>query len=78
MVRYVDSAPFSMDLTAALNYNKVFEFGVAYRLDEGFGGFAIFNLTDSFDVGYAYEAPLSSALNNTDNGTHELFLKLGL
>jgi len=78
MVRYVDSAPFSMDLTAALNYNKVFEFGVAYRLDEGFGGFAIFNLTDSFDVGYAYEASLSSALNNTDNGTHELFLKLGL
>lgn len=78
MLRHVESAPLSIDLTAALNYNEIFEFGAAYRLEEGFGGFILFNFANSFDVGYAYEAPMSSALNNTNNGTHEVFLRLGL
>ncbi|MBD0779934.1 type IX secretion system membrane protein PorP/SprF [Maribacter sp. ANRC-HE7] len=78
MIRYVESAPVSIDLTTALRYNEIIEFGVAYRLDEGFAGFFLFNLANSFDIGYAYEAPLSSSLNNTNNGTHELFLKLSL
>lgn len=78
MVRYIESAPLSIDLTAALNYKELLEFGAAYRLNEGFSGFFLFNLANSFDVGYAYEVPLQSALNNTNNGTHELFLKLKL
>lgn len=78
MIRYIESAPLSVDLTVALNYNELVELGIAYRLDEGFAGFFIFNLANSFDVGYAYEFPIASALNNTNNGTHELFLKLSL
>tara|TARA_R110002049_G_scaffold272291_1_gene449774 strand:- start:6203 stop:6991 length:789 start_codon:yes stop_codon:yes gene_type:complete len=78
MVRYIESAPISVDLTVALNYNEIIDFGAAYRLEEGFAGFFMFNLANSFDLGYAYEIPLSSVLNNTNNGTHELFLKLRL
>ncbi len=78
MLRYVESAPLSWDLTIALNYSEIVEFGAAYRLDEGFVGFLLFDLANSFKVGYAYEASMQSALNNTNNGTHEIFLKLSL
>jgi type IX secretion system PorP/SprF family membrane protein len=78
MIRYIENAPWSIDLTTALNYKQLLELGVGYRLEEGVAGFCIFNLSNSFRIGYAYEAPLSSLLNNTSNGTHELFLKLQL
>lgn len=78
MLRYIESAPVSWDLTMALNYSEIMEFGAAYRLDEGFGGFLILNVVNSLKVGYAYEASIQSALNNTNNGTHEIMLKLSL
>ncbi|WP_339840220.1 type IX secretion system membrane protein PorP/SprF [uncultured Maribacter sp.] len=78
MIRYVESAPLSIDLTIALRFNEIFELGAAYRLDEGFAGFLLFNLADSLDIGYAYEASINSTLASSNNGTHELFLKLNL
>lgn len=76
MLRYIEDSPMSIDLTTALRYNEIIEFGASYRLDEGFAGFVLFNLANSFDIGYAYEIPLESSLNNTNNGTHELFMKV--
>ena len=78
MIRYIENAPMSVDFTAALRYKKIFEFGTAYRLNEGLAGFILFDFGNSLNVGYAYEAPLSSALNNSNNGTHEILLKLKL
>ena len=78
MLRYIESSPLSVDLTAALNYSDLLEFGAAYRINEGFAGFVIFNFANSFDIGYAYETNLSTSLNNSNNGTHDLFLKLSL
>ncbi len=78
MIRYVESSPLSIDVTAAIRYDEKFELGAAYRLNEGFAGFVLFNLANSFDIGYAYEASLQSSLGNVNTGTHELFLKLSL
>jgi type IX secretion system PorP/SprF family membrane protein len=78
MVRYVENAPLSVDLTTALKFNDIFELGVAYRLEEGFAGFVLFDLAARLDIGYAYEASTNSSLANTNNGAHEVFLKFSL
>jgi type IX secretion system PorP/SprF family membrane protein len=76
MIRYIENAPMSVDFTLALNFNKIFELGAAYRLNEGAAGFVLFNFANSLDIGYAYESSLESSLANTNNGTHEILLKL--
>ena len=78
MIRHVESSPLSVDLTLAVNYNRIFEFGTAYRIDESFGGFALFNITNNLKVGYAYESSLDSAIMNNANGTHEIFFRVHL
>jgi len=78
MLRYVESAPLSLDLTMAMNYNNIFEFGATYRLDEGFAGFMLFEISNSLNIGYSYEASSQSSLSNSNNGTHEVMMKLSL
>jgi hypothetical protein len=78
MIRHVESAPLSVDLTLALNFNSIIEFGASYRFDESAGGFALFNISNGLRVGYAYESNLESAIMNDANGTHEVFLKVQL
>lgn len=75
MARYVDAAPLSIDLTAALNFNQKIELGASYRLNEGIGGLLLFNAADWVDLGYAYEAPFDSPIQVGSNGTHEVFMK---
>lgn len=76
MARYVDSAPLSIDLTAAFQFYERFEPGIAYRLDEGISGFAIFNAANWIDIGYAYESAFDKQIESISNGTHEIFLKI--
>ena len=78
MLRYVENAPLSIDLTLALNYNEIFEFGAAYRWSEGLAGYFLINLANDIYIGYGYEASLESALATTNNGTHEIFIKFRL
>lgn len=78
MMRYIENAPMSLDITMGLKFNSIFEFGPVYRVNEGYAGYVLFNPKDSFFIGYAYEAPFHSSLNNTSNGSHEILLKLSL
>ncbi|WP_339652216.1 type IX secretion system membrane protein PorP/SprF [uncultured Maribacter sp.] len=78
LIRHVESAPLSVDLTLTLNYNSLLEFGSSYRINEGFSGLFIFDLSKGMKVGYAYEVSKQSSLANTNNGTHEIMLKLEL
>lgn len=73
MFRYVENSPVSVDLTLALNFNAIFEFGTAYRLNEGFAGFLIFELPSNLNIGYAYKASLNSTLATNNNGTQNSF-----
>lgn len=78
LIRYVDAAPLSIDLTAAFSLGKRFELAANYRLDEGIGGYFIFRATENFDLGYAYEASIDSPVNVSSNGSHEVFMKFKL
>lgn len=74
LTRYVDDAPFSLDLTTALQFNTSFEIGAAYRWDEGIGGFAVLRAQNWLNIGYAYESPLNSEIAD-NNGTHEIYTR---
>lgn len=78
LLRYVDAAPISMDLTALLEFNQRFNLGGAYRFDESISGIFIFKAQQWLQIGYAYEVALESEVSNIDNGTHEIMFKLTL
>lgn len=78
MFRYVDASPMSLELTAILDFGERFEFGVSYRFDESVSGLFLFNISQGFNLGYAYETSLQSAIEGIDNSTHELFMSLSL
>ena len=78
LIRYVDAAPLSINFTAAFSLAQRFELAASYRLEEGLGGYFIFNASEKIDLGYAYEASTTSPVNVVSNGSHEVFLKFKL
>lgn len=78
MLRYINGAPISIDVTTMLNIQDNFEIGGAYRSDKAISGLAIIKVITWLDFGYAYETSLRSEIQNVSNGTHELFLKFSL
>lgn len=78
MFRMVENSPISLELTGALEIHKRFEIGTAYRFDESVGGFFIFKATKGIHLGYAYEAVLENTITYSNNGSHEIIMKLHL
>lgn len=75
LLRYVDAAPLSVDLTGLLEFNERFNLGAAYRLSESISGIFMFK-TGALNIGYAYEVAMESEVRNIDNGTHELMMQI--
>lgn len=75
MARIVSGAPVSIDLTTSIMYNKKFEIGANYRLDESYTGFISMEFLDRMRIGYAFERATTD-INTYSNGTHEVILKL--
>ncbi len=78
ILRYVDAAPLSVELTAAITLGERFEVGTAYRLDESASGFFIFKISNWLNLGYAYESAFEKPVSNLSNGTHEILFNLKL
>ncbi|WP_108246146.1 PorP/SprF family type IX secretion system membrane protein [Muricauda brasiliensis] len=78
MFRYVDASPVSLELTGILDFGERFEFGASYRIDESISGLFLFNVSNGFNLGYAYETSIQNSIDGLDNNTHELFMKLTL
>jgi type IX secretion system PorP/SprF family membrane protein len=78
MLRLIEDTPFSIDLTLLASYQNLLEFGAAYRWDEGIAGLVFIDLGKGFRIGYAYEVSVESGLNQSNNGTHEVFVNLQL
>ena len=73
MVKAVEGAPISFDVSANfLLYEKLW-LGAMYRYTDAVGALVQYNLTDGISVGYAYDYPLS-AMHNYSGGTHEFML----
>nr|WP_321413233.1 type IX secretion system membrane protein PorP/SprF [uncultured Allomuricauda sp.] len=76
MLRYVDASPVSVELTGILDFGERFEFGASYRYDESISGLFLFNISNGFNLGYAYETSIQNPIDGLDNNTHELFMRL--
>ena len=73
MTKAVSGAPLSVDLTANLLINNVFEVGAGYRFDDAITGLANFRVSPSLRIGYAYDYTLSN-LGRFNSGTHEIMI----
>jgi type IX secretion system PorP/SprF family membrane protein len=77
MLKAVEGAPLSFDLSANfLLYEKLW-LGAMYRYSDAVGALAQYNITDGLSVGYSYDYPLSD-LNAHSGGTHEFMLGVEL
>ncbi|MEG9328658.1 type IX secretion system membrane protein, PorP/SprF family [Salinimicrobium catena] len=73
MVRGVQDAPLSVDITAnALLYDRL-EAGIGYRLGDALSGLVNFRVTPDLRIGYAYDYTLSN-LGDYNDGTHEIMI----
>ncbi len=73
VVKYVNGAPLTFDLSAnVLLYDK-FEIGASYRYQDAVSGLVGFNVTNDLRLGYAYDFN-TSELNDFNTGSHEFVL----
>lgn len=71
-----DMISFQADITARVIYNKMFNGGVTWRVNESF--VLLLGATlGRFQVGYAYDFPYNSLLR-ASSGSHELMVKFSL
>lgn len=73
MLRGVQDAPLSVDITANVLLYKRLEAGVAYRLDDAVSGLVNFRVTPDLRIGYAYDYT-TSKLGDYNDGTHEIMV----
>ncbi len=73
VVRLVDGAPVSFDVSANFLIKQKLWLGAAYRYLDSFAAIASFNITDNLQAGYAYDFGTSN-LNSYHNGSHEFML----
>lgn len=77
MLKAVEGAPLSFDLTANFLINNRFEAGAAYRFDDSVSGLVGFRITPELKIGYAYDYTLSN-LGDYNSGSHELIILFNL
>ncbi|WP_109436633.1 MULTISPECIES: PorP/SprF family type IX secretion system membrane protein [Aquimarina] len=78
LLRYVDTAPFSVDFTGGFLFYNKFELGTAYRTDNAFSGFATIKIQKWLHFGYAYEGSLENEIANVSRGTHEILIRFAI
>lgn len=77
IVKYVNNAPLSVDGNLSfLFYDKIWA-GVMYRHKSAVGANVMFNVSQNFRVGYAYDYTLNT-IQNYSAGSHELMLSYDL
>lgn len=73
LVKAVEGAPISFDLSANFLFLEKFWLGAMYRHTDAVGVLAQYLLTNDLSVGYAYDYPLSP-LRNFSGGSHEIMI----
>lgn len=73
LVKAVQGAPVSFDLSANFLFFEKFWLGAMYRHTDAVGALAQYHVTNDLSVGYAYDYPLS-ILRNYSGGSHEVMI----
>jgi type IX secretion system PorP/SprF family membrane protein len=71
MLKYVNPLPVQIEGNLKLQYRDLAWMGISYRHDDGFAAMVGLNVSNKFNVGYAYDYT-TSKLNNYSKGTHEI------
>lgn len=74
LTKIVEGAPLQTDISANFLFNEKFTAGVAYRWSASLSGLVGFQVSDSWFVGYSYDAE-TTKLANYNSGSHEIFLR---
>lgn len=81
LFKYVENAPFSVDINLSAIYNNVFTFGASYRYGEVNGDsvdfLARYQVSSRFGLGIAYDLPIS-AIRAYNSGSIELMMSYNL
>lgn len=77
LVKSAFDAPTSFDVNVNARFNKKFEIGASYRLDDSFSGLVNFAVSPTLRIGYAYDA-VSSDINAFAPASHEVMLLFDL
>ncbi|MEM1118912.1 MAG: type IX secretion system membrane protein PorP/SprF [Bacteroidota bacterium] len=81
LFKYVENAPYSLDINLSAIYNNVFTFGASYRYgqenSDSVDFLARYQVSPQFGLGVAYDLPLSD-IRTTNSGSIELMLTYGL
>ncbi|MFV0535920.1 MAG: type IX secretion system membrane protein PorP/SprF [Dysgonomonas sp.] len=72
-----DAVTYQLDVTAKVEYNKMFNGGISWRKGEGFV-FLLGVKIKNIDAGYSYDLVTSSALSGATSGSHELFIRYSI
>jgi len=73
LIKAVEGAPLSIDLTGNFFIKDKLGLGLAYRNGDAVSGLLQYYFTPQFRIGYSYDYTLSE-LHNVNSGTHELML----
>lgn len=74
LVKYSPNVPITIDANLSLlMYEKLWT-GLMYRYNESVGVNVIYNLKETFSVGYVYDFPVNG-LRTYQTGSHEIFLR---
>lgn len=76
MIKYTPTLPISIDVNANFVFDKKFEAGVSYRLQNSLSAMVAIIINEKFRIGYAYENYITG-LGRSFN-THEIILRLEL
>jgi type IX secretion system PorP/SprF family membrane protein len=74
LVKYVRHVPLTIDASATIIYREKLYGGIGYRLHEGIGVNALFQLKQYILIGYSYEFPINGLLKH-QSGSHEVMLQ---
>ena len=73
MVKYVNPLPLQVEGNLKLQFRDLAWIGASARYRDGFAGMLGLNISNTFNMGYAYDYT-SSRLNNYSKGTHEFII----
>jgi type IX secretion system PorP/SprF family membrane protein len=77
LLKWVQNAPVSLDLTAMFGFKEKFWVGGMLRYGDSYGVLTQFNVTEKILIGYSYDLTISD-LNAFNNGTHEIMFRYNL
>jgi type IX secretion system PorP/SprF family membrane protein len=76
-LQFIQPTPVQAHFNVKLQYQDLAWLGASYRATDQLGGFAAmlgFNVSNTFNIGYAYDLSTTSRLRNYTRNTHEIII----